>query len=311
VRSSLLPVLLLSACGPGLRGLGTDAPALAEVRGHVDRASLGSPAGAPLLAGILWLGVQQPDFFCLAHASDPRLAPGCADPYWILPDDVAESAPVDAAGDFAIAMMRLPGSSALVGDADARIAYASVVVVQDDGDGVLEPYAPPTRDRLDHPPPDVVLAATFTTLRTPNERLALRLGGYDAGSTFYPAPGCSPPQGLSILDAPDVLGAGVCTSRTLEGPVAPMPVPEPERRAFSCPARGTYVDMASLDAPGPSYDVQVCVDPNTLALRTSTDRCPSLVVLRLVGCYDGREGDACTARPDFDLRGNPPEWWPC
>jgi hypothetical protein len=118
-------------------------------------------------------------------------------------------------------------------------------------------------------------------------------------------------QGFSLEPAP-----GECTSGGLESvTVVAAPLPEGEGRALACRGR----DLSSVRRPGlrapeeePDSDWaeqlgrRVCLDAETLAF-IGEDDCPRIVVMPLAGC---RANLVCQ-EPDWDLRQDPPAWWPC
>lgn len=185
--------LLLSTCGPGVHDLSVQAEPLLEVRGRVDRSLLrpGKP-DSPLLAVLVWAGRVAVHPLCLTHPDEPLIAAGCPDPYGVFTGDLEMAVPLDldSEGTFALVLPRLPKINVSVGDAVTRIAYGSLLVVEDvDGDGVANYVAQATQTQGRRPgggpaeepapalPTDRVLAASFFNLKRPQQRLVFREGG--------------------------------------------------------------------------------------------------------------------------------------
>lgn len=301
----LLASVLLLSCGPGLHDLDLGTEPIATVKGRIDPGVYASRAsGAPLHAVLVWAGVSEPNYACHLYGHHPELTALCPDPLRFTPMHVERHVPVGLGGDgrFEIPIHALPGSQVVVGDAKGRVAYGSVLIVEDtDRNGVPEPLGTFSGAS------DRVIGASFRTLSEPQTRIVFREGNFDEESYFFPAPGCpAPPQGFSILHAPEYRPEAPvegCRLDSLEVEIEPALLTTGQQRAYSCP-----VWHAITPPPPEFFDVagMTCLDPETVLMIHDDGACPMAVVMPLVGCY----ASPCN-QPHWDLRADVPEWWPC
>jgi hypothetical protein len=181
-----------------------------------------------LQVALVWGAQWQTEPFCIlqpaSKAAADIIAAGCRDPLGFVPSRVAASVPVTIGTQTSIDLFSLPGADVMVGDVTSRVAYGSIVVYDDDGDGTLDlsvphrtPSGGPRRgDRMIDPvdSADIVYGASFVTMTAPDQRVAFTEGTF-IPSAFYPRNGCRDP-----LKAFSVLAAG--------GYTVPDPVKELE-----------------------------------------------------------------------------------
>lgn len=295
------------------------------IRGHVDLASLTrTHPGAQLLGALGWAAPAAVNPVCIEFDALKTNA-ACPDPYGVFWGQLERAAPVAADGSFALELYGLPKASVSVGDEITRIAYGSLIVVEDvNGDG--QPSLPaPAGDRggrhgrgeeeapVPVPNPDVVVAASFYTLRADQRRIVFREGGFVEGSNFYPAPGCNaPPGGFSVLTAPpysdEKPARGGCTVQDIGGTIEVVPLSLEEAVKFECrPAqRGTTVRQPEADEPPAPGTTSICLSREILA-SVAPGLCPRLTAYALKGCRT----DPLCEKPEWDQTAAKPSWWPC
>jgi hypothetical protein len=320
-RSAVAAALAI-ACGVGgcgdLHDLSVASSPLLVLHGHVDVATLARMnPDAPLVGALVWSEVPAVSPLCLEFNS-PKIQPACPDPYGVFDGTTQVAAPVDANGDFDLALYDLPMVGVSVGDASTRISYGSLVVVEDvNGDGQPSlPTAP--SDERDAPSSsggihDSLVAASFHSLHANQARVVFREGGFVAGSYFYPAPGCDPPPpGFSIMSAPPYTGGpadpGTCSFGSTDGRVEVPALSAGDAQALLCrPVQiGTNVRQPDSDGPrGPAGNA-VCLSSGILA-EVYPGTCPWLRGYALKGCAQ----DPLCASPEWDITASPPAWWPC
>jgi hypothetical protein len=319
--------LTVAGCGGGVHDLSAASDPLVVIHGHVDLAALERPnPSSALLATLIWAEVPAVDPTCLAF-TDPRLAPACPDPYGVFNGEVETWTPVGPDGGFDLALFQLPAVNVSVGDAATRIAYGSVVVVEDvDGNGQPTLFAPVSGRRGTAPAPqpitpDTIVGASFYDLHANQTRVVFREGGWVADSNFYPLPGCDAPMtGFSILTAPPYSDAsppaGGCVDTGTDTTVEVTPLSAADGLAYLC--RSVQIGFGLLD-PGdrspPGNPTLVCLmgSSSTPALPASVlaavhpGICPWVRSYALSGC---NTDPSCTM-PEWDLTASPPSWWPC
>jgi hypothetical protein len=321
VRSNRLLAALVVAglgCGPGLDDLSLSAPPLGYVRGHVDLSAFAeAAAGKPLRAALVWGAVPNYNMACVKYPE--QLAPYCPDPFGFVPGQTEVDVPISDDGSFLLPIHRLPSASVCVGTDAARIAWGSLIVAADtDGSGAFNLLAAtPQDDSEPQQLADLALAASFVSLAKPQQRVAFREAGWVAGSLFYPTLGCSavPPQGFSIFLADRFPGSINCSSVGLDTLIEAAPLTEAEAVGLACRTlNAAPVRMPKDREPGSPSDpggnpaTEICLDPQTLAhIVNRNGPCPIVAVYPLAGCRT----DLFCDSPEWDLRDNPPSWWPC
>jgi hypothetical protein len=187
---------------------------------------------------------------------------------------------------------------------------------------------------------DVVYAASFVSMTEPDQRLAFREGGFNAGAAFYPRSGCGdPPPSFSIVaaggfTAQDAIAAQLrgelppedparCSERSLDALVALAFRPPGPLREVACEERRTDSSIRYREPPADAPDL---TDRTTACAKVpdfgsgkangaiqlaisgrSTDSCVGLTHYVLRGCRE----DALCDLPDWDITATPPSWWPC
>jgi hypothetical protein len=308
----------VAGCGQSVHDLNLPGQPLVVVGGHVDVAGLTRPhPAAPLLGALIWASVPAVNPLCV-EISDPQIAPACPDPFGVFTGDIELSAPVDGDGNFDLPLFHLPSANVSVGDNTTRIAYGTLVVVEDvDGDGQLTFVSPPSGDRHDAPAPeptdpDRIVAATFSNLHADQQRIVFREGGFVTGSFFYPSPGCgTPPPGFSLMTAAPYIdatdAAGPCAETPLDTRLEIPPLSPDEGLALECQAvqAQATVRQPDNDAPPGTWS-PVCFGTNILAA-VYPGICPFLRSYALAGCQQ----DPMCASPEWNITAAPPSWWPC
>ncbi|MCC7381971.1 MAG: hypothetical protein IT384_09085 [Deltaproteobacteria bacterium] len=310
------------ACGE-LQSVGTDPPVLAVIRGRVtDPRRLDPEISKTMRVGVLWAGVPVSIPYCNAHGPTPlepdRLvtdlsARSCRDPFEVVPAMMGPSVPFDGVtGAFEIVFETLPSAEVMVGTRSARVAYGSIIVFQDeDGDGVLQ-LRPSCRDAQGGATTsgDFIASASFDRLTETQLRLVYVEGPFDADSYFYPHPSCSelPPRGFSLWTVGSVLESRsqLCHIESLDQELTIALRDEGEYSRLLCrqSPREAFTEPPPDDAPlGRTWE---CTKDGTLVVAESC-ACPGLRTYRLSGCA----GTLDCPTPEWDLRNEPPEWWPC
>lgn len=332
LRASACALALLgSACGERPAGLSAEVEPLAVLHVRLEGALLETPCHPRL--GLLWAAV--PTYIPYCHTRGPTpldparepsttAAHACRDPFRVTPALAGPSVAIDLREtSFELPIVHLPNASIMVGDAGARVAYAAVILYDDlDGDGELtftrcrgntrgggpttpsRPFDCGSTSRFER-----IHAASFERLDAESTRVTYVEGPFDAGSYFYPHPGCTalPPGGFSVwrtgallsdtatcdvspIDteivltprAPDALVDLTCPQRRRDAfPRPPTQLPDAEELSFECDGEGG-IATTDLDCP-----------------------CPNLRTYTLRGCYEELE----CSDPDWDVPA--PEAWPC
>jgi hypothetical protein len=308
-------------CGPA-HDLSVASDPLLVIHGHVDVSTLTrvNPT-APLIGSLVWAGVATVNPVCLEFTS-PDIKAACPDPYGVFEAEIERAAPIDANGDFDLTLFHLPMARVSIGDQTTRIAYGSLLVLEDvDGDG--EPSFPGgvrRRDRGNEPPPSVtnpdrIVAASFYSLHAPQQRVVFREGGFVDPSNFYPQDCGQPPPGFSILSAPPYTGTPAAASdcrfdgvdvRVNVGAVDPQDPASGLGLLCRPVQRDATAQQPQGDEPPSGRARTVCLDPNVLAT-VFDGLCPSLRSFALRGCAQATQ----CAKPEWDLTASPPSWWPC
>jgi hypothetical protein len=319
-RGALTLAALVAGCGGGVHDLSVASYPLLVIHGHVDLSTLRRQhPSAPLIGALIWAAIPRVSRLCLESQNADFLV-ACPDPYGLFAGELEKAAPVDADGNFDLQLFHLPKASVSVGDEVTRIAYGSLLVAEDiDGNGQLS--FPPRPDwRGDMPStdtvalqPDVVVAASFSTLRADQVRVVFREGGFVADSNFYPSPGCpTPPTGFSLLAVPAYSGEaaapGTCVSSDI-GTLVEVPALSPAAAlALTCRPSQQDAGVVELhDDHAPRADAKpVCLSHEIVA-EMNVGVCTSAALFALKGCRDG----ALCETPEWDLTASPPEWWPC
>ena len=332
MRSRLVLLALMAAsCGNGVDDLSLPSQPLAVLRGHFDRSAIpSSAAGAPLHAALVWGEVPRYNLACVSPkwTENDILHSACQDPYGFVIGTVATEVLLpEGADSFELPLLRLPSASDTVGTLGASIAWGSVLVVADtDGNGqlewVLSSLADPSKpNKLGDP----VVAASFSSLHAPQQRVGFREGTWDPASTFYPLAGCEGPlTGFSILSTPGLLPGGLdpapgaCASEGFQSRVVEASLLSAvESKGMACrtqnraPVRQPGAIAPGKPGPGPGNQHVTpgtldCLDATTVAFIGLGD-CPAITIYPLAGCSNDL---ACTTF-DWDLRKAPPGWWPC
>jgi hypothetical protein len=327
----LMAVVAVAAlgCSGSVHDRSVGAAPLLVLHGHVDLAALERPhPDAPLLGVLVWAALPVVNPVCLQFDL-PELREVCPDPYGVYLRQIQIAAPVSADGSFSLALEALPAASNSVGNEVTRITYGSLVVVEDvnrDGlatlpIGIFGLKLGAQRGAV----LDVIVAATFHTLRAPQARIVLREGGFVTDSHFYPAPGCpTPPSGFSILVAPPhpVAGgpAGDCAIRAADTTVEVPPLAVSQGQVLACRGWSPAASFGEIPEQDPSYVIHraqaggprpvmvrpICLNHEIQAI-VVPDICPVLVVSALRGCAT----DPLCPQPEWDDTAMPPPGWPC
>ncbi len=272
---------------------------------------------------------------------------GCRDPFDVVPAVLGPSAPLDAGVEptFSITIRQIPPSSAMVGAPGARVAYGSVVLYTDtDLDGELDfprgcrggggggnnggggQAVPAPDQRLSEP----ISGATFDNLTDTQLRVVFVEGTFDNTSYFYPAPeGCTtfPTSGFSLWSMGGMLSPdATCAVQPIDTPITVglgrVPglggVPDDELvRSLSCVPedRQTFPRELSqrtsenfLNPFQTRYKWECQADGSgTIVVVDTQCSCREVRTYPLAGCRD----EVNCPVPEWDLRANPPSWWPC
>jgi hypothetical protein len=335
-RTAALAVALAAAgCGSGVHDITVAATPLRVLHGHVDLTALVRPnPAAPLLGAMLWATVPGVNPVCVELA-DQKLTPNdptqaqevltaCPDPSGVFPGPPQVWVPIDADGNFDLALYTLPAITVSVGDSVTRIAYGTLIAVEDaDGDGqpTLPQPSPITEGRrrgfgVQLFSPDRIVAATFYDLKANQQRIVFREGGFTTPSFFYPAPGpgpgCEPPtDGFWIMNAPPYADppVGDCTFSSTDTRLELTPLSQADGLAFLC--RGIQVDdtvRQPVDDEGPPPGAtNVCFGSNVMAAVANAGTCAQMRSWALSGCQE----DPLCGTPEWTIAASTISWWPC
>jgi hypothetical protein len=314
-------LIALCSCGQGVHDLSVSSEPLVVIKGHVDASVLARPhPSATLLGALVWASVPQVNPVCIEF-QDARIASACPDPLGVFTGEIEASAVVDGDGNFDLPLFHLPAVRVSVGDAATRIAYGTLVVVEDvnnDGQPTFVPASVGRRRRVspvvsNPSDPDLIVAATFYSLHADQQRIVFREGGFVPDSYFYPTPGCvAPPDGFSVMTAGAYVDAthatGPCGYATTDGRLELTPLSPADGLALECrevQAQGT-VQQPVGDEPPNGNPTRTCFGANVLATVYSGS-CTFLRSYALAGCQQ----DPTCASPEWNLTLSPPSWWSC
>ncbi len=216
--AALSVATIVSGCG-SLQSLGGPSTPLVTFNFVVN----GDVAASQLQVALVWGEQWLTEPFCLpgtlpgvqSDATTTVIQEGCRDPFGFVPTRVAADIAVTPGVPATLSLQDLPSADLMVGDITSRVAYASLVVYDDrgngggPGDGTLDlalPHrlpgagpGPPQMDTQDSG--DIVYGASFLTMTAPDQRIGY-LEGTFTPSAFYPRNGCDPPpDGFSVLSA--------------------------------------------------------------------------------------------------------------
>ena len=105
---------------------------------------------------------------------------------------------------------------------------------------------------------------------------------------------------------------GTCSDHPLDEVVTAGPLSDSDAHGLACRSvNRPGIRQPGNEAPGSQGGSsatfqEVCLDAQTLALIYDGD-CPRITVMPLMGCRT----DLVCQTPDWDLRQQPPPWWPC
>lgn len=276
-------------------------------------------------------------------------AEGCTDPFAVVPGVMGPSVPLDPSGAFAIPIRQVPPATVMVGVPESRVAYGSIVVFADqDGDGDLDfprscrgggggpgnngsadaavSSAADAGSELD--PEDLedeaerrgeaLYGDSFHTLTSTGIRVVYVEGSLDTSSYYYPAPaGCTevPPAGFSTWLTGSTLDPHAsCRVRDIGEPVeiVARAAPDLDSTLRCVPGdRQTFPRELNERSGANLLDLTRftvdCLDDGTFVVVDRRCTCREVRTYPLAGCRD--EVD-CPV-PEWDLRADPPEWWPC
>ena len=328
-----------SGCGDGVHNLDVASRPLVVVHGHVDLSALStrSTPTAPLLGTLVWAAVPSLSPICLEF-DDTKLKSACPDPYGVFQSigtgGIETPVTIDGDGNFDISLFHLPVVRVSVGDGVTRIAYAALMVFEDLNSNGLFDFVGTVGGGPDRVPegssspvgtPDTILASTFSSLRSPQQRIVFREGGFDRASNFYPitppvsADGnspvktfpdaCVPPDGFSVLSTPGYAASAACVISSVEGRLELPMLSRPDASALMCrPAqRDALIRQPEEDQ---QETATLCLRPagkpdREILVTVFGGTCPHLRSYALKGC----SADALCDTPEWDLTSSPPTWW--
>ena len=278
------------------------------------------------------------------------VAAGCRNPLSFTPDRVATSIPVIAGQPADLELFSLPSADVMYGGVTARVAYGSLVLFDDRNDSSTLELPRARRlpsggfnEEDDNESTDIVYGASFVAMTQPDQRLAFREGSF-VETGFYPRHGCGTPLpafsilgagGFSLLDAVKATQDGTlpsepansCSEIAPENTVVTIPLrPTTDVREAACQQRRLDSSVRYREPPTDAPDLSTgrpaaCAKIPQLSGDTAPatqtqfivggrpeDLCRGISHYTLLGCDEGRL--MCDA-PEWDLRANPPSWWPC
>ncbi len=318
---------MIVSCGPGVSDLSREDAPLAFVRGRLS----GSPPlrdGEPprnLRAALVWAGIPVVSPFCLTYGDNPLLPDktetssiadlACKDLLSFTPGVVEVSVPLEPGQiDFEIPLAFLPVSNALIGQDSNRVGYGSVWIFDDrNNDGTINGLGLCERQEE----PDVILAASFSSLQTAQERIVYREGEFDRESFFFPAPGCEAPMpGYSVWRVGALLDEPDCINDPLRAGISISYATEPKaRRALQqliCPGLGGWPRNPMIGASFLEFKDEEkfrgeCLNEETWVVTEKDCECPRVDLFTLTGCPLNED----CRNPAWDNRENLPPEWPC
>jgi hypothetical protein len=351
VTRAAFAAIVLAGCG-GLTGFGGEVPPLATVQVVTTGTTTEQPAH--LQVALVWGAQWLIEPLCILPPESDEVAAvlvrGCRDPFGFVPDRVGANNAIEPGIVTELPLFELPATDVLVGDLTARVAYASVVVYDDrDVDGTLDLTRASRPDdgglAGDMPPvsTDLVYGASFSSMTTPDQRLAFREGAFNSSAAFYPRAGCgAPPPGFAIVtaggfSASEAIAASLRGELPREDPatctevkpeVATITVslsstPPAAVRETACTERLVDSSTRYREPPAAPLDLTdrafACANIPDFGTGRATgiiqlivssrtdDRCRGLTHFVLRGCAD----DPTCAEPAWDHSATPPSWWPC
>ena len=310
-------------CGPGLSPLPTPASALVTVTVGV-QSYLDQYPDRDLRATIAWGRPWENPAICYLSDSG-EVQNACRDASLFIPGIAEELVPITNAVDGVLSLMldHPPDASVAVGSDGNRVAYAGVVIL--DAELAATPVPEPTPPRVKPYAPHSIFAATVAAslvyATVPHQRVVFRHGSFDTNSTFYPIDLnlCGePPVGFSVLTDELTPEGRLCRITTSDEPVLPTAdyTVASLRALWRCTDIGQDPHRVFAPEPEPAPDfvpaAHTCIGRDVLAqvegsYWDSGKDCPTITTRALVGC----SRNLLCAEPEWDIRANPPAWWPC
>lgn len=302
-----------------------------------------------LRVGIMWFDAYDGNVVCLNYGArrdepdrvvEPAFEAACRDPFDVIPAGVSRSVSIETEGDeaqFTFVLDENPltyGRSysderpffireVMFGKRNRRIGVAGFILFLDgDGDGIFSFHREPriiADGQVDEQnnPVDLILGASMASIDQPHTRLTFMEAGADPGGLFYPAPKCRPlaKPGFSVWKADGYQDPnGTCEDVSNDGVrFSALNIDERRRKNLSCYYNDNNFPEQSFDIIRNDSELinaqTVCLSPDELFVAFGS-RCPSPRWFSLVGCY--RQATCAEGQePDYDLRDDPPELWPC
>ena len=363
---------LLSSCQGKIQGLDDSLTPLAELKLSIKQSELDdlpSEVRARLRVGLVWLGINIPSTWCAEQLTqliislemnpeDPPEIPTtlptadltvlsklfelCRNPFGVSPLLVGPSAPLAKTEENGLITTKLvfntlPPAEVLIGTPDSRIAYASLVVFDDQNNNQTldlgfsfppifwdDQFGPDDDDSdegqgqgqgrgrsrgwdLDEVEPDTLYSASFIDLLSNQRRLVFREGQFTE-SFFYPLGGCTPPQGFSIIEVEGDFQQATCQIYSMSEPsLLPLSQPSSQKQEVICEPTDVFIFQPPKLMPEEQYEL-ICISNEELAVSDPTLSCKNLSIIKLSSCPYSEPN---CSNPEWDQRDMPPSWWPC
>lgn len=125
---------------------------------------------------------------------------------------------------------------------------------------------------------------------------------------FYPVADCIPPKGFSVMTVEGDFQSASCESSFLSTPTL-LTISEPtaRRQEVVCEATDVWRFKPPKEPLNDKYQLS-CISHTELAVVDPIQPCKQLSILSLVDC--GPTSPDCSY-PEWDIRDEPPSWWPC
>ncbi len=258
-----------------------------------------------LQAALIWAEVPSTVGTCLEDAETAETVQSCLASNVFAPALASRSVditPVFPAA-FELPLYTLPGTEVLSGNGNARFGYG-VLAVYDDGNQnrVLDLVPPEATDSI-----DTVIAASLREQQHGGiDFVVYREGELSPLWKMFSFAGCPEelPSGFSVVHISSSEGCvvGDATDRSLS-----LYFDDSEElRDLLCEPQ---VEPSSYPDSAPPQEVEFsCQGSSALEFVADPSRyCKQVVTFELAGC----DHDPICAEPEWDLRPEPPTWWPC
>jgi hypothetical protein len=298
--------LAAGGCGDGIHSIGDLGQPIVTLSARVEGALPVGVGQSGLRAAMKWEVLEDGMLDCLDAAADQVAVARCVTAVGVEAIQATASVPIEPVfpASFEIPLYRLPGPEVLGGAEGAWFGYGVLLVYADGNQNEMLDLV----DAQAVDSADTVLASGFPTEQLKAGVFVYREGELSPLWKIFAGLGCQEPgQGYSVLDVEaSRLGVRCAVESSAEASIPVYFEDSASMRQQICqpqPISSTF----PADPP-PAGALLDCIFDDSLQFVADPSRyCQQVQRYDLVGC-DSLVG--CEV-PTWDLRAEPPAWWPC